>query len=80
MMGMEKMLASMLGLTPEELQATANRIKTGLEVTAQTLIDISEKQDKIIAMLERHENGGSNNSDSERAEPARIGTSGSDGT
>lgn len=81
MMGMEKMLASMLGITPEEMQATVQRMQTGFETFANTLVEVSRKQDLILEELEGLKNDRANNSNSNSGrKPKRITGSGDAGS
>jgi len=57
MMGMDKMLASMVGMTPDEMQAAASQVKDGLLSVAEKLKTIDEKCNLILAKLEAS-NGG----------------------
>jgi hypothetical protein len=70
MMGMEKMIASLLGITPEEMQSQVNKVSGLIETASTALVDIVEKQNDIIARLERMESA-------QRNDPARIGFAGS---
>lgn len=56
MMGMEKMIAGMLGMTPEEIKAKANDFETFVKTGVDALAEISAKQTVILERLERLEN------------------------
>lgn len=58
MMGMEKMIAGMIGLTPEQMQQIANGLFQSATDGAESLKRIEIKLD---AILERLEHGDGNN-------------------
>jgi len=74
-MGIENMLASMLGITPDDMKRTATQLQTGFETFANTLVRIEQKLDILLAEKERQDNDGSNNSNCDGS----IGLIGSDG-
>jgi hypothetical protein len=55
MMGMEKMLASMLGLTPEQMHSKAKEFEKFVSGGSQALIAIAETQQKILDRLDAME-------------------------
>jgi hypothetical protein len=57
MMGMEKMLANMIGMTPDQMRAMAEGFSRAANEGAETLKTIQVQQGDIIARLERIENG-----------------------
>lgn len=63
MMGMEKMLAGMIGLSPEQLQQMATGISQTASDGVAMLKTITEQNRQILAQLERLENGNRNNAD-----------------
>jgi hypothetical protein len=56
MMGMEKMLASMIGLTPEQMQAMIVGIQNAATNGVAALETIVQQNAQILAKLERLEN------------------------
>jgi len=56
MMGMEKMLASMIGLTPEQMQAMISGIQSAATNGVAALEKIVEQNAAILEKLERLEN------------------------
>lgn len=78
MIGMEKMIAGMIGITPDEMKAIAEQVTTGLLETATAVQRIEAKQDLILEALK---NGHGSNSDSNRngfggtgSDSSRVGT------
>jgi hypothetical protein len=69
MKGIESMLSSMLGISPQQFAEIANQIQTGLVTFAETLVRMEAKQDRILAILERQENDDTSNS---AGQPERI--------
>ena len=68
--GMEKMLASMLGVTPEQMQETINNSLTLLNTVSERFERLETKMDFLIEHLtadqqqpERTDNGGQTNDD-----------------
>jgi len=57
MMGMEKMLASMIGLTPDQMKAKVGEFESFVSDGSKALVSIAETQKEILARLERIENG-----------------------
>jgi len=82
---MEKMVAGMLGITPEEMGAMMTGFQDLLKNLASTLAEIKAQGEAnaatLAAILERLEDGGSNDSGkrpTKRGNPPRIaGSSGS---
>lgn len=75
MKGLSGMMASMLGMTPEEIEEAVTEVKTALFAMAEGVgkihaqnVAIHETQLDIVARLERIENGSG-----KRKSPARIG-------
>lgn len=61
MMGMEKMLASMIGISPDQMQAMAQGMATAANDGVALLRKIEGQNARIIALLEGRENGNGNN-------------------
>ena len=61
MMGMEKMLAGMIGLTPEQMQAMATGMAKAASEGVEMLSEIRDQNKAILAHLERLGNGNGNN-------------------
>lgn len=57
MLGMEKMLGSMIGLTPDQMKAKTAEFEAMIKGASDALISIAESQKEILARLERIENG-----------------------
>jgi len=57
---MGKMLANMLGITPDEIAAMAQRVQDGLLAMAKDLNEIKQQNMDIMCALERIENGPGN--------------------
>jgi hypothetical protein len=57
MMGMEAMLASMLGVKPEEMKAMFTGLMDVANNAGETLASIDRKCDAILAQLERQNDG-----------------------
>lgn len=66
MMGMEKMIAQMLGLTPEKMNEMVGGFQTLLNTLNSRLETIEVNQKKILDTLERIENGGNNSGRNQR--------------
>lgn len=66
MSAMEKMIASMLGITPEKMQEMTQQFEGGFEFFTSAILEIKNKQDLILhqqaLILERLENGRNNDS------------------
>lgn len=60
MMGMEKMLGSMIGKTPDELKQTVAEFETMIKSASEALIHIAKTQTEILAKLEAIQNGPGN--------------------
>jgi hypothetical protein len=56
MMGMEKMLASMIGLTPEQMREMVDNFQQGFLQFIETSKAMNEKLDFILAEMERSKN------------------------
>jgi hypothetical protein len=76
MLGFEKMMAQMLGMTPEEMQQAAVRMRDGLLTVATKLETIDGKCDQILAQMEegngrtkRRANGSDRNNAGKRSLP-----------
>lgn len=52
MMGMEKMIAGMIGMTPEQMAAKVKEFETFVKSGSQALVSIAETQKEILAKLE----------------------------
>lgn len=57
MMGMDKMLQAMIGLSPEEMKQKAAEFETFVKTLSQGVVSMNEKLDKISTRLEAIENG-----------------------
>lgn len=57
MMGMEKMLSAMIGLTPAQMQEKAAEFEAMIKGASEALISIANKQDEILTRLGELENG-----------------------
>jgi hypothetical protein len=57
MMGMEKLLAQMIGMKPEEMAAKVKEFEAFVKGGSSALIEIAENQKKILDRLEAMENG-----------------------
>jgi hypothetical protein len=57
MMGMEKMLSAMIGLTPAQMQVKASEFEAMIKGASEALISIAKKQDEILSRLGELENG-----------------------
>lgn len=58
MIGIEKMLSSMIGMTPEQMTAKLAEFEAFVKGGSQALVSIAETQNKILAELEAMKNGG----------------------
>jgi len=58
MNAMEKMVAQMLGFTPEQMHETLNGIRGKIEAAEQKFDQILANQAAILSHLERNGNGG----------------------
>jgi len=65
-MGLEKMLASMIGLTPDQLQAFISGLSGSATEAVNRLGNIEQNQLEIIAMLKELQNERTNNGDNDR--------------
>lgn len=52
MMGMEKMLAAMLGVSPDELAGKVKEFQDFVSKGSEALVSIAEKQDRILSEIE----------------------------
>lgn len=64
MMGMEKMIAQMLGITPEQMGEMITGFQSLLTGLQTRLAEIERKQDLILAAMGVQEDGGRNDSNS----------------
>ena len=48
MMGVDKMLASMIGLTPDQMKEKAIEFETFVKTIATGIVDMNDKLDKIL--------------------------------
>lgn len=56
MMGLEKMVASMLGVTPEQMQQYIAEFQELLTTLRDRLATIEQKQDEILVRINRDSN------------------------
>lgn len=57
MMGFEKMISSMVGLTPEEMKAKAAEFEGFVKAIAEGLVSIAEQNKLILDRLAKLEEG-----------------------
>lgn len=57
MMGMDKMLGSMIGMTPDEMKQKAAEFEGFVKSIATGIVSMNEKLDAIIATQEAQGNG-----------------------